>query len=111
MRPFDECDGSRARRRAPGVEAATRARAEHDAPVIYAMIFMVPIAPFVLFGCVLRDSRGMVVLVYLIGMISMIFTVEMDHLALVFGAIWIALGIGSYLILSRLMKRPPILQV
>jgi amino acid transporter len=42
--------------------------------LIYGMIFMVPIAPFALFAHVLDESRGMIVLVYLIGMVCMVFT-------------------------------------
>jgi amino acid transporter len=42
--------------------------------VIYGMIFMVPIAPFEIFGFVWNDSKGMVVLVYLLGLLGMFFT-------------------------------------
>lgn len=42
--------------------------------LVYGMIFMVPIAPFALFGFVWRDSNGMVPLTYLIGMVCMLFT-------------------------------------
>src|SRR5579862_3162700 len=42
--------------------------------VIYGMIFMVPIAPFEIFGFVWHDSKGMVVLVYLLGLLGMFFT-------------------------------------
>jgi amino acid transporter len=42
--------------------------------VIYGMIFMVPIAPFGVFGYVHDASKGMVALAYLIGMSGMIFT-------------------------------------
>lgn len=42
--------------------------------LIYGMIFMVPIAPFGVFGYVLDGSKGMVALAYLIGMAGMIFT-------------------------------------
>ncbi len=42
--------------------------------VIYGMIFMVPIAPFGVFGYVYDASKGMVALTYLIGMSGMIFT-------------------------------------
>lgn len=42
--------------------------------VIYGMIFMVPIAPFGVFGYVWEGSQGMVALAYLIGMIAMFFT-------------------------------------
>ena len=42
--------------------------------VIYGMIFMVPIAPFGVYGYVFDGSKGMVALAYLIGMFGMIFT-------------------------------------
>jgi len=41
---------------------------------VYGMIFMVPIAPYAIFGFVWHDSRGMVPLAYLIGLIGMLFT-------------------------------------
>jgi amino acid transporter len=42
--------------------------------VIYGMIFMVPIAPYSVFGFVWNDAKGMVPLAYLIGLIGMFFT-------------------------------------
>jgi amino acid transporter len=42
--------------------------------LIYGLIFMVPIAPWAIFGTVYNASSGMVPLVYLIGFIAMIFT-------------------------------------
>lgn len=42
--------------------------------VVYGLIFMVPIAPFGIYGTVMSISEGMVVLAYLIGMVGMIFT-------------------------------------
>lgn len=42
--------------------------------VIYGMIFMVPIAPFGVYGYVSDGSKGMVALAYMIGMFGMIFT-------------------------------------
>lgn len=42
--------------------------------IIYGLIFMVPIAPFGIYGVVATTSKGMVALAYLIGMIGMIFT-------------------------------------
>jgi len=42
--------------------------------LIYGMIFMVPIAPFGIYGVVAQSSNGMVALAYTIGMIGMIFT-------------------------------------
>ncbi|MFC4810962.1 APC family permease [Paenibacillus sp. GCM10023250] len=42
--------------------------------LIYGLIFMVPIAPFGIYGYVAQGSYGMVALAYLIGMVGMIFT-------------------------------------
>jgi amino acid transporter len=42
--------------------------------VVYGMIFMVPIAPYSVFGFVWNDAKGMVPLAYLIGLVGMFFT-------------------------------------
>ncbi|MCO5972579.1 MULTISPECIES: APC family permease [Actinoallomurus] len=42
--------------------------------VVYGLIFMVPIAPFGIFGSVFQGSGGMVALAYAIGMLAMMFT-------------------------------------
>ncbi len=42
--------------------------------IIYGLIFMVPIAPFGIYGAVANGSKGMVALAYMIGMVGMIFT-------------------------------------
>jgi amino acid transporter len=42
--------------------------------IVYGMIFMVPIAPFGVFGFVWHDARGMVPLAYLLGLVGMLFT-------------------------------------
>jgi len=42
--------------------------------VIYGMIFMVPIAPYSVFGFVYADAKGMVPLAYLLGLVGMFFT-------------------------------------
>src|SRR5215510_2014595 len=42
--------------------------------VIYGLVFMVPIAPWTIFGTVYNSASGMVPLVYLIGLIAMVFT-------------------------------------
>src|SRR4051794_36676507 len=42
--------------------------------LIYGLIFMVPIAPFGIFGSVYSGSGGMVALAYVIGMVAMVFT-------------------------------------
>ncbi len=42
--------------------------------LIYGLIFMVPIAPFGIFGAVYNGSGGMVALAYVIGIVAMAFT-------------------------------------
>ncbi len=42
--------------------------------VVYGMVFMVPIAPFAIFGFVFEVSRGLVPLAYLLGLVGMLFT-------------------------------------
>jgi amino acid transporter len=42
--------------------------------LVYGLIFMVPIAPFGIFGSVYQGSGGMVALAYLVGMVAMMFT-------------------------------------
>jgi amino acid transporter len=42
--------------------------------VIYGLIFMVPIAPFSVYGFVWNDAKGMVPLAYLVGLVGMFFT-------------------------------------
>jgi amino acid transporter len=42
--------------------------------IIYGMIFMVPIAPYSVFGFVWNDAEGMVPLAYLVGLVGMFFT-------------------------------------
>ncbi|MGP3910091.1 APC family permease [Nonomuraea sp. 10N515B] len=42
--------------------------------VFYGLVFMVPIAPFAIFGLVYSQSGGMPALAYLVGMIALLFT-------------------------------------
>lgn len=42
--------------------------------VFYGLVFMVPIAPFAIFGTVFEVSGGMPVLAYLVGMVALLFT-------------------------------------
>jgi amino acid transporter len=42
--------------------------------VYYGLIFMVPIAPFAIFGAVYATSGGMPVLAYTVGLVAMLFT-------------------------------------
>ncbi|HET9172769.1 MAG TPA: hypothetical protein VFN97_25305 [Actinospica sp.] len=39
--------------------------------IVYGLVFMVPIAPFAVFGSVFDGSHGMVALTYVIGWIAM----------------------------------------
>ena len=54
-------------------EQLSRALSTRDL-VVYGMIFMVPIAPYSVFGFVWNDAKGMVPLAYLVGLIGMFFT-------------------------------------
>ncbi len=42
--------------------------------LVYGLVFMVPIAPWAIFGTVYDSAAGMVPLVYVIGLVAMIFT-------------------------------------
>ena len=42
--------------------------------LVYGMVFIVPIAPVAVYGFVAHASKGMVPLVYLVGMVAMFFT-------------------------------------
>jgi len=42
--------------------------------IIFGMIFMVPIAPYSIFGFVWNDAKGMVPLAFLLGLVGMAFT-------------------------------------
>ena len=42
--------------------------------LVYGLVFIVPIAPFAIFGIVFNASKGMVPLTYLIGLVAMVFT-------------------------------------
>lgn len=42
--------------------------------IVYGLIFMVPIAPFGIYGGVFADSGGMPALVYVVGTLAMVFT-------------------------------------
>lgn len=42
--------------------------------LIYGLVFMVPIAPWAIYGTVYNEAQGMVPLVYSIGVVAMVFT-------------------------------------
>lgn len=64
----------------PGTPAGASYRQELDRTLslrhllVYGMIFMVPIAPMAVYGFVARESHGMAPLVYVVGIVAMLFT-------------------------------------
>ncbi|WP_329521305.1 APC family permease [Spirillospora sp. NBC_01491] len=66
--------------------------------VIYGLVFMVPIAPFTIFGVVFNGSKGMVALTYLIGLVAMLFTAlsyrEMSRAFPIAGSVYAYAGRG-----------------
>jgi amino acid transporter len=66
--------------------------------LVYGLIFMVPIAPFAIFGVVFNASRGMVPLTYVIGLVAMLFTAlsyrEMSRAFPVAGSVYSYAGRG-----------------
>jgi amino acid transporter len=68
--------------------------------LVYGLVFMVPIAPFSIFGSVFNASSGMVPLVYLIGFVAMIFTAfsyrEMSRAFPIAGSVYAYAGRGIH---------------
>lgn len=68
--------------------------------IIYGLIFMVPIAPWAIFGTVYNEARGMVPLVYTIGLIAMIFTAlsysQMSRRVPLAGSVFSYVGAGVH---------------
>lgn len=66
--------------------------------LVYGLVFMVPIAPWAIFGTVFNESKGMVPLVYLIGLVAMIFTAlsyaQMSRAFPVAGSVYTYVGRG-----------------
>ncbi len=66
--------------------------------LVYGLIFMVPIAPFAIFGVVFNASKGMVPLTYVIGLVAMLFTAlsyrEMSRAFPVAGSVYSYAGRG-----------------
>ena len=66
--------------------------------IVYGLVFMVPIAPFAIFGSVFDGSHGMVPLTYVIGWIAMTFTAlsyrEMSRAFPVAGSVYAYAGRG-----------------
>jgi len=68
--------------------------------LVYGLVFIVPIAPFVIFGVVFNASRGMVPLTYVIGLVAMVFTAlsyrEMSASFPVAGSVYAYVGRGLH---------------
>jgi Amino acid transporters len=66
--------------------------------LVYGLVFIVPIAPFVIFGVVFNSARGMVPLTYVIGLVAMVFTAlsyrEMSGAFPVAGSVYAYAGRG-----------------
>ncbi|HVH93743.1 MAG TPA: APC family permease, partial [Nocardioidaceae bacterium] len=66
--------------------------------LVYGLVFMVPIAPFGIFGSVFYGSGGMVALAYAIGMVAMMFTAnsyaQMAHAFPMAGSVYTYAGRG-----------------
>jgi amino acid transporter len=68
--------------------------------LVYGLIFMVPIAPFGIFGGVYQASGGMVALAYVVGMVGMAFTAlsyaEMSRAFPMAGSVYTYAGRGIH---------------
>src|SRR5579884_3914250 len=68
--------------------------------LVYGLVFIVPIAPFAIFGVVFNASRGMVPLTYVIGLVAMLFTAlsyrEMSAAFPVAGSVYAYAGRGLH---------------
>src|SRR4051812_4830634 len=68
--------------------------------LVYGLVFMVPIAPFAIFGVVFNASMGMVPLTYVIGFVAMIFTAlsyrEMSRAFPISGSVYAYAGRGLH---------------
>ncbi|AZH79038.1 amino acid permease [Microbacterium sp. Y-01] len=68
--------------------------------IVYGLVFMVPIAPWAIFGSVYNESQGMVPLVYIIGLVAMIFTAlsyaQMSRRVPLAGSVFSYVGVGIH---------------
>jgi amino acid transporter len=68
--------------------------------LVYGLVFIVPIAPFVIFGIVFNASKGMVPLTYIIGLVAMVFTAlsyrEMSEAFPIAGSVYAYAGRGLH---------------
>ncbi len=66
--------------------------------LVYGLVFIVPIAPFAIFGIVFNASKGMVALTYVVGLIAMVFTAlsyrEMSRAFPIAGSVYAYAGRG-----------------
>jgi amino acid transporter len=66
--------------------------------LVYGLVFIVPIAPFSIFGIVFNASKGMVPLTYVIGLVGMVFTAlsyrEMSRAFPIAGSVYAYAGRG-----------------
>ncbi len=66
--------------------------------MVYGLVFMVPIAPFSIFGVVFNGAKGMVPLTYVIGLVAMLFTAfsyrEMSRAFPIAGSVYSYAGRG-----------------
>ena len=81
-----------------GYEAQLRRSLSLTDLLVYGLVFIVPVAPFAIFGVVFNASRGMVPLTYVIGLIAMLFTAlsyrEMSSAFPVAGSVYAYAGRG-----------------
>jgi amino acid transporter len=72
--------------------------------IVYGLVFMVPIAPWAIFGVVFNEAKGMVPLVYLIGLVAMIFTAssyaQMSRAFPIAGSVYSYVGRGLHPVLG-----------
>ena len=84
-RRFRPAERSRPRANAPSAPSSTPSKGGSGKPklarvlsvpdmIVYGLIFMVPIAPFGIYGGVFSESGGMPALVYVVGTLAMVFT-------------------------------------
>lgn len=68
--------------------------------LIYGLVFMVPIAPWAIYGTVFNEAKGMVPLVYIIGLVAMIFTAlsyaQMSRAFPIAGSVYSYVGRGIH---------------
>ena len=66
--------------------------------IVYGLVFMVPIAPWAIYGVVFNEASGMVPLVYLISLVAMVFTAssyaQMSRAFPVAGSVYAYVGRG-----------------